>query len=108
MTYALLCAVFLGVAVVAATGLTVARRQGSRQGARRNVALGAVLASAALLVLTAVFDNVMIAAGLFAYSDGHISGLRIGAAPVEDFTYPLAAAILLPALWLFLRRRHDS
>ncbi|MDN3310087.1 lycopene cyclase domain-containing protein [Microbacterium oryzae] len=107
MTYALLCAVFLGVAVVAAVALTVARRRGSRPPVR-NVVLAALLAAAALLVLTAVFDNVMIAAGLFAYSDAHISGMRIGTAPVEDFTYPLAAAILLPALWLFLRRRHDS
>jgi small toxic polypeptide LdrA/B/C/D len=46
-----------------------------------------------------VFDNVMIASGLIAYSDAHVSGLRIGLAPVEDFAYPLAAVVLLPALW---------
>ena len=49
----------------------------------------------------------MIAVGLFTYADEHIIGLRIGLAPLEDFAYTLAALILLPALWAFLRSRHD-
>ncbi|GLJ61818.1 hypothetical protein GCM10017576_19480 [Microbacterium barkeri] len=77
--------------------------------ARRRPRLSAVaLAAAALVVLTAVFDSVMIAVGLFAYDDERISGVRIGLAPLEDFAYPLAAAILLPALWVALRRRRDD
>jgi small toxic polypeptide LdrA/B/C/D len=53
--------------------------------------------TAALLVLTAVFDNLMIASGLFTYSEENISGVRLGLMPVEDFTYSLAAAwILVP------------
>ena len=53
--------------------------------------------TAVLLVLTAVFDNLMIASGLFTYSDENISGIRLGLMPVEDFTYSLAAAwILVP------------
>lgn len=53
--------------------------------------------TAVLLALTAVFDNIMIASGLFTYSDGNISGVRLGLMPVEDFTYSLAAAwILVP------------
>ena len=43
-----------------------------------------------------------------AYDDERISGVRIGLAPLEDFAYPLAAAILLPALWVALRRRRDD
>ena len=55
-----------------------------------------------MLVLTAVFDNVMIAAGLFDYGEQTLLGLYLGRAPVEDFLYPLAAVILMPALcWLF-------
>ena len=46
-----------------------------------------------LIALTAVFDNVMIAAGLFTYPEQHLSGLRIGLAPIEDFTYALCAAL---------------
>ena len=45
------------------------------------------------VVLTAVFDNVMIAAGLFDLRPAtHLAGLRIGLRPVEDFAYPLAGA----------------
>src|SRR5699024_367998 len=33
-----------------------------------------------------------------------ISGVRIGKAPVEDFAYPLAGAMLLPALWQLLQK----
>jgi lycopene cyclase domain-containing protein len=65
------------------------------------------LAAFALLVLTAAFDTVMIAAGLFTYADPLILGPRIGLAPIEDFAYPLAAVILLPALWMRLRSRDD-
>jgi len=98
LTYLLLCIGFLLLALVAA--LLLRRPGGPSMGA---LALAAVV----LVVLTAVFDNVMIAAGLFAYSDAHVSGLRIGAAPVEDFTYPLAAVILLPGLWNRVRRHDD-
>ncbi|WP_345750712.1 lycopene cyclase domain-containing protein [Microbacterium rhizophilus] len=98
MTYLVLCAVFLAVAIVAALLL--------RRGAERRPSLAATaIAALALVVLTAVFDNVMIAAGLFAYDDARISGIRIGAAPIEDFAYPLAAVILLPHLWARLRGR---
>jgi lycopene cyclase domain-containing protein len=65
---------------------------------------GAVLvAGVGLLVLTAVFDNVMIAVGLFGYRPGTLSGLSVGLAPIEDFAYPVVAAVLLPALWRRIR-----
>ncbi|WOF22664.1 lycopene cyclase domain-containing protein [Microbacterium betulae] len=103
MTYALLCALFLGLAVVAALALSASRPGG----ARRPAPVPLALAAGALVLLTAAFDNLMIAAGLFAYADEHVSGLRIGLAPVEDFAYPLAVVVLLPALWSFLGRRRD-
>jgi small toxic polypeptide LdrA/B/C/D len=96
MTYLLLALAFLALATVVAL---VARRVARRTG-RPTIGWPALaLAAGALLLLTAVFDNVMIASGLFAYADAQISGARIGLAPVEDFSYPLAAVILLPALW---------
>ncbi|MFE6997646.1 lycopene cyclase domain-containing protein [Microbacterium sp. NPDC057659] len=99
MTYPALSAVFLAIAVVFAI---LVRR-------RTPLSLTALAITAGvLLVLTAVFDNLMIAAGLFAYADDErVSGLMIGAAPIEDFAYPLAAVILLPALWGVLRRHDD-
>ncbi|HQY32513.1 lycopene cyclase domain-containing protein [Actinotalea sp.] len=77
--------------------------------ARRRVVPRALLAAlVALWVLTAVFDNLMISAGLVDYAAEHISGLRVGVAPLEDFTYPLAGVLLLPALWHLLGGRVGS
>ncbi|WP_166848601.1 lycopene cyclase domain-containing protein [Isoptericola sp. BMS4] len=64
-----------------------------------------VLVAAALVVLTAVFDSLMIAADLYRFDEAALSGLRVGAAPVEDFAWPLAAALLLPAVWQLLGGR---
>lgn len=67
------------------------------------------VASLTLFILTAVFDNVMIAAGLFDYGQDLLVGLHIGLAPVEDFLYPLCAVMFMPALWwLFGGRKPTS
>jgi hypothetical protein len=39
------------------------------------------------------------------YAGPRISGMRLGLVPLEDFSYPVAALLLLPGLWLLLRRR---
>jgi lycopene cyclase domain-containing protein len=63
-----------------------------------------------LLLVTAVFDNVMIGIGLVGYDAAKISGTFIGIAPLEDFAYAVAAAVLMPSLWLLLpgRSREES
>jgi len=94
MTYWALNAIFLAVILVA--GLLAARRLPW-------AAVG--LTAAVLLVMTAVFDNVMIAIGLVAYNESLISGAFIGIAPLEDFAYAIAAIIGLPSLWALLERR---
>lgn len=53
----------------------------------------------ALLVMTAVFDNIMLMVGIFSYDTTKLLGLYVGAAPIEDFFYALLAAILMPILW---------
>ena len=94
MTYWGLNAVFLAVVAVAA--IVAARRL-------RWAAVGLTLA--VLLVMTAVFDNVMISIGLVAYNESLISGAFIGVAPLEDFAYAIAAVIGLPSLWVLLEKR---
>ncbi len=94
MTYWALNAIFLAVIVVVAV---LARRR------LRWPAVGITLAI--LLVMTAVFDNIMISVGLVAYDESLISGAFIGVAPLEDFAYTLAAVIGLPSLWVLLERR---
>jgi lycopene cyclase domain-containing protein len=98
MTYALIIVPFaLATAVVTALS---ARRAGF--GRRMRASL---VAAVVLMALTAVFDNVMIAAGLFDYPTANLSGLRIGRAPIEDFSYPLCAAFGVPAVFALLDRK---
>jgi lycopene cyclase domain-containing protein len=100
MSYWALNTVFLLAALAAGTAAAV-----SHKGRARTVALAAAGGTAAVvLVLTAVFDNLMIAAGLFTYAPGMISGAMVGLAPLEDFAYPVAAVVLLPAVWILLGR----
>lgn len=106
-TYLIVSAGFLAFAAVVAVAAASFRR-GSTRLARPLASVAA--AGAALLVLTAIFDNVMIAVGLFSYAEPVISGLRLGRAPIEDFAYPIAAVILLPSLWILFEPlgRHRS
>ncbi|SDK00911.1 lycopene cyclase domain-containing protein [Cryobacterium psychrotolerans] len=101
MSYLLLDAVFLAAAAAVAVFALRQRRPGRTGVAAVGIAL------AALLVLTAVFDTVMIAVGLVAYDPALLIGFRVGLAPLEDFAYPVAAALLLPALWTLLGREHE-
>lgn len=98
MTYGALAIPFVGLAVVVLVLAAALRRPDRRWWAATAATL------VALLVLTIVFDNLMIAADLFRYDDEHTSGLTIGLAPVEDLAWPLAAALGLPALALLLDR----
>lgn len=98
MTYALIIVPFFVATVV----VTVA--SALRPGFRRRVAASA-LGAIVLVVLTAIFDNVMIALDLFTYPPEHLSGIRVGLAPIEDFSYPVCAAFLLPAVFALLSRR---
>lgn len=102
MTYLALNAVFVVVAgAIAAFAMRRRGAAGGASGAARGVA-SVGIALLIVLLLTALFDNVMIASGLFAYEPGLILGFTVGLAPIEDFAYPVAAALLLPALWSLL------
>ncbi len=98
MTYPLIVLPF-----VAATVVTVLVTATKPRFGRRMAASG--IAAGILILLTAVFDSVMIAAGLFDYPEELISGVRVGLAPIEDFAYPLCAAFLVPAVFTLFERR---
>jgi lycopene cyclase domain-containing protein len=94
MSYAGLALPFLLLAAAVLAAAVVLRRP------TRPWWLATGVTVAALLVLTVVFDNLMIAADLFRFGDEHLSGARLGRAPVEDLAWPLAAGLGLPALAL--------
>ena len=103
MTYWLLNVCFLApAALVLALALLRRRRSGN---SNRTFLLRLAGTAAVLLLLTAVFDNLMIAVDLFGYNPERISGAFLGLAPLEDFAYPLAAVLVLPALWELLAPR---
>lgn len=104
MTYLKLAIVFLSVAAAAGVVLPLVRRDRALT-PRHWVAV--TLTAVGLLALTAVFDTLMIASGLFYYDTETLTGLHVGLAPIEDFAYPLATAALLPGLWVALGARHD-
>jgi lycopene cyclase domain-containing protein len=95
MTYPLIVLPFAAL-TLAAVLLTI-----GRPGFGRRMAASGI-AAAVLIALTAVFDNIMIAVGLFTYPSEQISGVKIGLAPIEDFSYALCAAFLIPALFILL------
>jgi len=97
MTYWALNAIFLAI-VAAVAVLAIALRRPPR-------GRSLLLALAVVLVMTAVFDNVMIGVGLVGYNASLISGVFIGIAPLEDFAYALAAVVLLTSLWTLLPAR---
>jgi lycopene cyclase domain-containing protein len=52
-----------------------------------------------MLVLTAVFDNLIILAGIVAYDETKLLGISVGVVPIEDFAYTVVAVLLVPAIW---------
>jgi lycopene cyclase domain-containing protein len=93
MTYAALAAGVVLASVVLAVVAGVTRRLDARWW----LATGGTLV--VLLLLTVVFDSLMIAADLFRYGDGALLGARLWLTPVEDLAWPVVAALLLPSLW---------
>ncbi len=98
MNYGELNSIFLAVSLVVFFVALLLRPN------RRKVVVAVVLTIVVLSALTAVFDNIMIASGLFDYGGDALNGVRLGLAPLEDFAYPIAAALLLPGLWLMFAK----
>ena len=94
MTYAILSVAVLGaLALVCVPTLRRLRF--------RPLALTAVV----LVVLTAVFDNVIVGLHIVAYDSARILGLLVPIAPIEDFAYAVGAVLLVPTVWTLLGRR---
>jgi len=99
VTYWALNAVFLAIVAVVAI-LAVAMRRPPRW-------ISVLITVGVVIIATAIFDNVMIGIGLVGYNRADISGVFIGIAPIEDFAYAVAAAVLLPSVWSLLDRRAE-
>lgn len=92
MSYAGLAAIFVLSSGAVAAAVSVRRGLGARWW----VATSATIA--VLVVLTTIFDSLMILSDLFRFDDSLLIGLRLWHAPVEDLAWPVAAGLLLPSL----------
>lgn len=97
MTYWMLNAVFLAIVLI----LVIAAIATKRSPKWRAIGFSAII----LVIMTAIFDNVIIGVGLVDYDPDRFAGIRLGLAPIEDFAYTIAAVLLLPSLWMLLERR---
>ena len=95
MTYLGLNAYFLGVLVVFYFV----------SGAWRGFALH-LHTFAAILIGTAIFDNLIIGFGLVAYDESKILGVRIGLAPIEDFAYSIAVVLLATSVAALMKKKN--
>ena len=99
MTYAVLAFLFVAGGAILALAATWTA------GLSRRWWLSTILVGLLLLVLTAVFDTLMIVADLFRYDESALLGPRVLLVPVEDFAWPVFAVLAVPALWELLGRR---
>jgi lycopene cyclase domain-containing protein len=60
-----------------------------------------------LIILTAIFDPLIIYFSIVDYDPTKILGLRFFGAPVEDFFYALYAACIVPLIWNRLGEKKD-
>lgn len=84
MTYMGLNAIFLGAVIL--VGLVMRKKLPWK-------AIG--LSTGALVIATAIFDNIIVGTGIVAYDEKLILGIKVGFAPIEDFAYALAAPLLI-------------
>lgn len=64
-----------------------------------------------LIVMTAIFDSIIVGLSIVEYNQEKILGLSVGLAPIEDFFYAILAAIIVPVIWNRLnvkkQKQHD-
>lgn len=95
-TYLILNVIFIAVAVIAFAKYLKAPNK------------PVVIMAIALLILTLIFDNLIIVAGIVGYDTSKLLGIYLGVAPIEDFFYTLLAALLIPALWNLFSPKHTE
>ena len=52
-----------------------------------------------MLVVTLIFDNIIIGLGIVDYDISKLSGLYLGLAPIEDFAYTVVSVITVASIW---------
>lgn len=59
-----------------------------------------------LLVLTVIFDSLIIANGIVAYHTQNILGVYIWRAPIEDFLYTVVSVVFVGVMWEYYESKN--
>jgi lycopene cyclase domain-containing protein len=57
-----------------------------------------------MLLVTLVFDNIIIGLEIVGYDKSKISGILLGLAPIEDFAYTVVAVLAVSIIWTKLTK----
>ena len=57
-----------------------------------------------MLLVTLVFDNIIIGLEIVGYDKTKISGILLGLAPIEDFAYTVVAVLAASIIWTKLTK----
>ena len=57
-----------------------------------------------MLIVTLVFDNIIIGLEIVGYDKTKISGILLGLAPIEDFAYTVVAVLAVSIIWTKLTK----
>jgi lycopene cyclase domain-containing protein len=52
-----------------------------------------------MVLVTLIFDNVIVALGIVDYDTTKISGVLLGLVPIEDFAYTIFSVLAVSAIW---------
>jgi lycopene cyclase domain-containing protein len=59
----------------------------------------------AMVLVTLIFDNVIVALGIVDYDSKKISGLVLGLVPIEDFAYTIVSVLGVSSIWHLMTRK---
>jgi len=59
----------------------------------------------AMVLVTLILDNVIVALGIVAYDTNKISGLVLGLVPIEDFAYTIVSVLAVTSIWHLMTRK---
>jgi len=58
-----------------------------------------------MVLVTLIFDNVIVALGIVDYDSNKISGLVLGLVPIEDFAYTIVSVRAVSSIWHLMTRK---
>ena len=64
-----------------------------------------VVTTISMIVLTLVFNNLIVGFGVVTYDQSRISGLKVPFMPIEDLSYTIAVSTIVPAMITYYAKK---